>query len=442
MKKSGIKGKIIIAVVAILCVSAVAYVVWNVVFSPYWNSVYAPPGYLSFVSMRAAEADDIIYTKEQAEEDLDYIVKCLERVHPLYKYGITDDFRECLNNEKNSFDAEVTSYELWQSAARLMSVTGDSNNIVAPSFSFHFLTDYLEKTDLGYKVLKINGLTVDEIFEENSDLFSYEREEWGKYALENCFQSFEGLKFIGFDCDNIEFTYLSSNGEEITVSYSEDDFYDYEKAAEILSKETGDMPDYSSEIDEKNNVGIITIDSCVYDTDFREFLYNFFEEVTESDIGNVVVDLRNNSGGTSQVAEEFVLYLNEDSFNTPGGTWRLGSYMMNWESDRQKIKHYDEMLFDGDVYVLTSSRTFSSATFFAELIQDNGFGKIVGEPCGNLPDCYSDAVVFQTPNSVLSFQVSSKHYERIDTSKSELPILPDIECDADDALEKVLSVIK
>ncbi len=440
MKKR--RGKFLFVIAVVITTAIVTYIVLNVVFSPYWNSVYPPSGYLSLISMSTAESADIIYTKKEATEDLDYIVKCLERVHPLYNHGISSDVKECLENEKNSFGERVTSYELWHSAARLLNSTGDSQNMTAPSFPRNYLTDYLKKTHSGYVLEKINGMTVDEIFQQNNDLFSYELEAWGKYALENCFQTLEGLKFIGFDSDSFEYTYINEKGIEEAVVYSGDDFHDYETSAEILGRETDDTPLYSSNVIKDKNVAVLTLDSCVYDEDSRTFLYDFIEETTNSNISNIVVDLRNNSGGTSQIADEFLSYLNHDSFRTPGGEWRLGPYIMRWDSSDEQISHYDEMRFDGDVYILTSVKTFSSATLFAEIIQDNGFGKIAGEPCGNMPDGYGDIVVFQTPNAVLSFQISSKHYERIDTSKSDLPLIPDIECNADDALDEVMSIIE
>lgn len=440
MKKR--KGKILVVVAAVLSVCICIYFVFNIVFSPYWNSVYAPTGYLSLVSMSAAESDDIVYTKKQAEEDLDYIVKCLKRVHPLYIDGISDEVQECLEKEKSSFGEQVNAYELWRSAARLLHSTGDSHDLIAPSFPRKYLVDYLDRMESGCTVLTINGLTVDELFSKNSDLFSYELEAWGRCALENCFQTFEGLRFLGLETDSFEFVYLNENGMEETVTYSLGDFYDYDSAAEMMNKETDDVPSYSCVVDKENNYSLLTLDSCDYDEEYRTFLYKFIEDTTAAEIDNIIVDLRNNVGGNSMVADEFISYLNHDTFRTQGGVWRLGPYMMKWDSSEQTVKHYDEMLFEGDVYVLTSARTFSSATLFAEFIQDNGFGKVVGEPCGNMPDSYGDVVVFQTPNSILSFQISSKHFERIDTSKSDLPIIPDIECDADEALEAVIDVIK
>ena len=54
----------------------------------------------------------------------------------------------------------------------------------------------------------------------------------------------------------------------------------------------------------------------------------------------------------------------------------------------------------------------------------------------------ADVAVFQTPNAVLSFQVSTKCFDRIDAAKSDLPLEPDIVCDNGESLSKTIDLIK
>lgn len=46
------------------------------------------------------------------------------------------------------------------------------------------------------------------------------------------------------------------------------------------------------------------------------------------------------------------------------------------------------MRFKRNVYILTSSLTFSSANDFAVIFRDNNIGKIIGEPTGNQSSSY------------------------------------------------------
>ncbi len=428
--------KLFIIITSVILSCALVYLMLNIVFSPYWGSIYAPDGYLSFNSFYAAESDELIYTNEQAMEDIDYILKYLGRVHPEYEDGLPDSLRNLAEREKNNFGEEVSTYELWRSAARIMSSVGDAHTMLAPSFSRHYLCELIMLTDdyTGeYDVLSVNGKTVEELFNDNNDLFSYELQSWGNIAFKNCLQTLEGMKFLGIDTSDLTIEYIDSKGSIKTSQYTDKDFVEYERASEILK--TDEIVPYESTVDEENNMGVITLNSCDYNDEYKEFLYNFFSDVINKDIGNVVVDLSKNSGGNSQVADEFILYLNKDSFKTGGGVWRLGPYMMSWDSAENKIAHYDDMLYDGNVYVITSNNTFSSATMFAEYIADNDFGTIVGKPCGNMPQSYGDIAVFQTPNAKLSFQISTKYFKRIDENKADEPLLPDYECTPDEAMD-------
>lgn len=435
-------GKLIIIIPTILICCLVVYIVINAVFSPYWGSVYPPNGYFSLSSVNFAESDETVYTKEQAVEDLDYVIKCLNRDHPMFEDGVPDKVQKQIDTEKNSWGEEVGTYELWRSIARVLSSIGDAHTMTNTSFSRKYLYDYICKSDNGYTVTKINGTDVDELFQQNKDLFSYELESWGMEMFTDCLETREGLKFLNIDISSdIVFTYEDSDGKTVDCRYTAGDFYSYDDCSEMLGVESDDTPSYSYEIDEKSNVGVFTLTSCDYDSEYKEEIYNFFTEVIEKNIDNVVVDLRDNYGGNSGVADEFIMYLDYDTYKTPSGCWRLGPYTMHWDADEQNIKHYDEMLFGGNVYVLTSSNTFSAACDFATMISDNGFGAVVGEACGNMPASYGEAAVFQTPNSLMSFQVSTKYFGRIDESKADQPLIPDIECSSEEALNVVIDII-
>jgi hypothetical protein len=59
-----------------------------------------------------------------------------------------------------------------------------------------------------------------------------------------------------------------------------------------------------------------------------------------------------------------------------------------------------------------------------------------------MPSSYGDILYFQTPNALLAFTVSYKYFIRPDASKSDLPLLPDVQVPADNALEEALRLIQ
>ena len=111
-------------------------------------------------------------------------------------------------------------------------------------------------------------------------------------------------------------------------------------------------------------------------------------------------------------------------------------YVFSLDSDKREG---DEYAYNGKLYALTSNYTFSSAMDFAVVISDNGLGKIVGEIPGNMPTCYGDKLTFQAPYSKLLCSVSFKKFYRVDRSKDEYPLIPDIEVSAKEAQEAFIS---
>jgi C-terminal processing protease CtpA/Prc len=81
----------------------------------------------------------------------------------------------------------------------------------------------------------------------------------------------------------------------------------------------------------------------------------------------------------------------------------------------------------GELFVLTGPATFSSGNWFAVIVQDNGLGKVVGEPTGNAPSSYGDILSFELPCSGTGYTLSFKRWVRPDPSRDPAPCLvPDV----------------
>lgn len=194
-------------------------------------------------------------------------------------------------------------------------------------------------------------------------------------------------------------------------------------------------------IDEVNGLAILTLDSCVINKQYIDCVNNMFKEVKEQNIQNVVVDLRNNTGGNSGVVNEFIRYVDIDSYKNPIVKQRFGWFSIPVCSRYGKNDKYEELLFDGKIYLLTSNITFSSAMTFTDIIQANKIGIIVGESPGNAPNCYTDTAMFLTPNTRTEIMISTKRQYAIDKNKKEGLIQPDIECNQEEALDKVKEIL-
>lgn len=161
----------------------------------------------------------------------------------------------------------------------------------------------------------------------------------------------------------------------------------------------------------------------------------------KAEIQNVVVDLRNNGGGNSTVANEFIRYLPVDTYKGWDSYVRYGDYLLK-NKDIIETNNKHPKTFNGNLYVLTNFRSYSSAMDFAMYIVDNNLGTLVGETSGNKPNSYGDCLYFNLPNSKLGLSVSFKKWFRIDKTKNDEPLTPDYETTSSEALNKVYELIK
>lgn len=89
-----------------------------------------------------------------------------------------------------------------------------------------------------------------------------------------------------------------------------------------------------------------------------------------------------------------------------------------------------------------SAGTFSSAMMFAEYVKDNELGLIIGEAPGNKPNGYGEIAAFKLPNSELFMQISTKHFYRADKSCKDELVIPDIECNREEAMAELYRCIQ
>ncbi|MBR3102834.1 MAG: hypothetical protein IKH46_03340 [Lachnospiraceae bacterium] len=431
--------------IALIAADAVIYagVFLAVLINPYWNASSR-----RMDCFRKQCDGDRMISRKEALEDFDYAMKYLNRVHPLTMDGMSPEVEaKAEQARKNLSEQEsVPTYELSREIESVFALLGDGHTHSDEEYAEpHYLKYNYEMRQAGYTLVGINGERFEDFLKNHPGLVSYETESYGIRLLKSRISTLEGLRYLGIDTDGeITFDYISKDGEPAERVVTAEDFltleevYDYVEAATGEDiRPTDEKRDFVYyEIDEENSLAVLTLDECNYNAFYRKTVAEMFREVEEKGIRNVVVDLRNNGGGSSLVADEFISYLDTETYKTWASEWRFHYFILpiaqSVETNRQK-----DPVFDGNVYVMTSVVSYSAAMDFAMLIQDNGLGTIVGEPCGNLPASYGDVVQYRLPNSGIYMQVSMKGWHRVDTSKEGLPLLPDIDCPAEEALEKV-----
>lgn len=411
--------------------------------NPYWGSVM-------YIDNSYTAPLDSVLTYEQAISDMNELMNTLKRIHPKFLGGVPEEVETAYKRELENLSnmSEITVMDLRIAMEKTVSPLHDAHTSVYNSSDGAndlFRYDYAEKVKNDWEISAVNGIPFDEFFGTVSDRYSFEIEEWAIKDIVYALANDSGLDYLGLDADGLTLEFTREN-EAQTITYSESDFLPYdtymERNAEYYADRTEETESFVwYEIDEEHSLAVLTLDSCDYNEVYRETLQEMFTKVKNQNIHNVAVDLRNNGGGSSSVADEFIRYLNVDKYNTVSMSWRLGFFMPHFDG-RQNNNRIDELTFTGNVYVLTSNDTFSSAMLFAEYIKDNSLGTIVGETPGNAANACGEITFFQMGESGLILACSTKIFTRADSDNPELVITPDLPCDKEDAYDVMIENIR
>lgn len=378
---------------------------------------------------------DTVLNSEQAQKDLKYVYDTVRAKHPVF---LIDDGAEKrfgdvyikLRRELMDKDS-VTVNELWEKSAELVCTLDDAHTIVTASGTEYVNGgDEISKAYNDGTLVSIDGISADSMKEHFKKVFPCEPQVsfYADYMFGVVLEYGSWLTLLGADV---------SDGIDVVFGENAKHFDMTDEPPERKQLEL-----CSYKIDKENSLGIFTLNRCEMSAEYTDRLSEFFSAVRDNNIGNIAVDLRSNGGGTTEVINEFLRYINISDYKLFGGTdIRIGGNLISYRDEITPNKHVDNA-FDGRVYVLTSQYTFSSAMDFATVIQDNGIGKVIGETPGNMPTAYGDKLSFQLPESKLLLGVSYKKFYRVDINKSEEPLIPDCTVNADEALEKLVEYIK
>lgn len=163
------------------------------------------------------------------------------------------------------------------------------------------------------------------------------------------------------------------------------------------------------------------------------FLDSAFVNFREKNIKTLAVDLRNNSGGNSVLADVLLSYLTDKKYKLMGAkNWKVSQqykdYLIeNGNSEHQYLNQKNgsiwelgecephsnnfkaDTLFDGQVYFLTGPFTFSSANMLAAGVKEYKLAKIVGQPTGEKINDFGEVFSFLLPNSMVLMNITTSY---------------------------------
>lgn len=391
-------------------------------------------------------------TREQAMEDINYVLKVIKDRHASSVEKLPDEVTNQAKIEIENLKDKVNVVDELRIVCRIFARLCDEHSMVytPPCIRGRLPFDTEMRGDKlvcangdfkDYEIVSVNDISVQDLYQNFKNNFGYEIEEFAHFVFLENPTGLSGGTLAVAGIDVLKPLKITFRKGEITQSL---DFN--------LGHFSSGRSDYSwikYEIDEQQSTGIFTLNECTLNDEYRNTVNKFFTEVKNKNLKNIVVDLRNNNGGTSRVINEFAAYIKNLPTTIKGFRRHIrANNKLIYEDGIYKLTKEDVKwrknlpLYDGKIYVLTSHATFSSGMWFATIFSDNHLAKIVGEVPGNSPTGFGDTTeIYTTPNAKLMFNTSFKKFYRPDETKDGKRLIPDVQVPAKDALNKVYEII-
>ena len=394
---------------------------------------------------------DKILSVEEMTEDLEYTIGMLGDVHPQTYHGFNDEQKEIIESMRSRIAEPMEARKFYFIVNELFFSFKDGHTIMYPMKNKHnkfidanlvwlqkglYVTSDGDKLKQGDKVIAVGDRSVDNLLEELTHIIPAENPHYVKYEAGKSLTRQGHLDYLGVTQDDSVDYLVQRGNSELTVKMP------LVSKSKIMAKQSS-KPWVRFQIDEQLSLGIFTLDTCDYNDEYRDKVKEFFAEVSENNIQHVAVDVRQNSGGNSQVINEFLTYVDikkYKSFNREIRYSKATAQHRNTPKDKGYEKPWfrfntrdnrecpnTELIFNGKLYILVSAKTFSSGNWFAVIVKDNKLGTVIGEPTGNQPTSYGDVLSFQIPNTGFRFICSHKKWIRPDTNNDpEDGLYPDV----------------
>lgn len=417
-------------------------------------------------------------SREQAIFDINALVYGLSEVHPdMFSVCRQEDFFRAVNSAIQSMPDSISTMDLFRKAAPIVAMIGDGHTNLTFPFN-DVMTRELKRMPCwvnilsdktieccssldsiiprGAKILSINGVKAEDMLDSMLPYVAGEKE---PFKLSRIDGSFAAFRHMLYPAESFDIVYLPKNEKKPKkVTYTATVFDEVERRSPALPSDNGKP--YSFTIDKKRNVAIMDFREFRDKSGMETFADSMFRELRNHNINNLIIDLRMNGGGNSAVGDVLLRYISPVPFIqmdkalvriTPLTRKLMKSkdidpsfsfYEMTEDQYKMPLTE-QEGHYNGNVYLLTSNKTFSSAGSFAWAFKECGMGKVIGEETGGMNVCYGDILSYRLPVSRLSCTISYKRFWQFRADESDIHgTIPDVAVPAADALDKTLQIIK
>ncbi len=418
------------------------------------------------------------YTMKEMKEDLDYFKSMLKSVHPEPFFSISEQELDAeIWKIKAKINKPKSHKEFYRLFAAILSRLNDEHiYIKLLEYELHqydqdngryfpfdvkiinghcFISNkYISNSDIttGMEILSINNIKIDEILSVLVQYFSGRSLEQTIYY---CQQSFKEILYLVYDIgDNIDLKILNLEENQI---------YNYSiKGKRKQELSIAKKPSYAYQIFPEKNIILLRFNSFKEEAgnSFKAFLKEMFTAIKDHHINNLIIDMRDNTGGASVMGNMLLEYLTNKTFSQMNTIkmkvnaevkkqmlhyipafirWLPVQYIHpqlqaiwtakegtlidldpSFVMEREITPKENELRFQGNLFVIIGPGTMSSSCLFAATVQHYNIGVLAGENTGGFTDMYANMWQFNLPNSAMPFYIPNC----ILNSYGKKPVLP------------------
>ncbi len=294
-----------------------------------------------------------------------------------------------------------------------------------------------QKIKPGAKIVSINGLKIDLILHRLVDCMPSD----GiikTYAYDKVSSSFNWLYYVHIEqVPEFIITYSTLDNliqtDTITAITLQEQNRNYKKYHNKPEETDEAKPDQFYELEIREDYSILTLTSFdrkrveKFNVKPKKMYDEIFKELKENSVDNLIVDLRNNTGGINDFADQFVSYITVD-----GNQSSFLKKTISWEGKERvyKIPGLSKYHFNGQIYVLVNGMTYSAGSSLTRYLKEYGNAVIIGSETGTRYEGFAGGSTqyVTLPHSAIRIGIPRYHILFPESSKQSTKdrgVLPD-----------------
>jgi len=431
-----------------------------------------------------------LWPVEAIRTDLDFLWQTIQKVHPRIDHAGSKEILEAEYRKIHGAISEAMDTDhIYLLFAPLMSLLQDGHSSLVftmqidkqPLFPFDLLFSrekvYLKRgytvqaaAIAGSRLMAINGHEIDEVSTAMKSILPGETVSMKNHSLEtDMFKIYYRLLFP--EAPSFYVRIITPAEEEKTVECGSIRRAEIQEARKPANAAEAGSPQLR--LDRERSLAVFTLKKFD-EKDFKGFLRDSFKRINEAGIAHLLIDLRDNLGGDSEMVEELIDYLSEhpspliprmgirvsEAFKNqvkkriPGVfRWLPLQYLDSrgrrlWQAEEGTIIYVDDPApekakpaadrFLGQIALLINGHTYSAASLLAQRLKIQDGVKVYGLESGFTADgLFFEPLVFQLPSCRMEFRVSSMMIVGQDNSIHDglRGVIPDFPLELDIAAE-------